>query len=89
MQIVKNDYTKEIDGMNVKLDELLDLCLEIQEQVNEEEFNGLWTYADTDEFITLLTPNERLVLLSQLQERAIVWLKGNLSKAKKKVKKRA
>lgn len=85
MQTVANDYTKQIDSMNVKLDELLNLCLEIQEQINEDEFNGLWTYADTDEFITLLSKAERLQLLNQLQDRIKNWLKDNLKKAKKKV----
>jgi hypothetical protein len=88
MQTVANDYTKQIDDMNVKLDELLNLCLEIQEQLDEDEFNGLWTYADTDEFITSLDKAQRLDLLSQLQNRVIVWLKGNFAKAKKKAKKK-
>ena len=79
------DYTKQIDEMYISLDDYLHLCKEIQEQINDEEsFNGLNTYADTDEFIASLNKSERLDLLSQLQNRLIVWLKANYKKAKRK-----
>jgi hypothetical protein len=80
------DYTRQIDEMKLKPDDYVCLCEDIQEQINEEEFNGVYTYADTDEFITRLSKEERLNLLSQLQNRLIAWLKTNLKKAKRKKK---
>jgi hypothetical protein len=78
------DYTKQIDEMQLKPDDYVWICEDIQEQINEEEFNGIYTYADTDEFITRLSKEERLNLLSQMQDRLIAWLKDNLKKAKRK-----
>ena len=78
------DYTKQIDNMALKPDDYAWICEDIQEQINNEEFNGLYTYADTDEFIASLSKAERLDLLSQLQDRLIVWLKANYKKAKRK-----
>jgi hypothetical protein len=80
----QTDYTKQIDEMQLKPDDYVWICEDIQGQINEEEFNGIYTYADTDEFITRLSKEERLNLLIQLQDRLIAWLKGNLKKAKRK-----
>lgn len=80
------DYKQQIDNMCLKPDDYVCLCEDIQEQINDDEFNGTYTYADTDEFITCLSKEERLNLLSQLQNRLVDWLKGNLKKAKRKKK---
>lgn len=80
-----NDYTKQIDDMCLTLDDYVHLCREIQEQINDvESFNGLNTYADTDEFIASLNKAERLDLLKQLQDRLIDWLKENYKKSRRK-----
>lgn len=86
MKPTQTDYTKQIDEMQLKPDEYVDLCEDIQEQINEDEFNGIYTYADTDDLISSLSKEERLNLLSQLQDRLIVWLKENYKKAKRKKK---
>jgi hypothetical protein len=80
------DYKQQIDNMGLKPDDYVWLCEDIQEQINSDEFNGLYTYADTDEFINSLSKEERLNLLSQLQDRLIAWLRDNLKKAKRKKK---
>jgi hypothetical protein len=54
------DYTKQIDDMALKPDDYVWLCEDIQEQINYEEFNGIYT----DEFINSLSKAERLDLLS-------------------------
>jgi hypothetical protein len=58
----QTDYTKQIDEMKLKPDDYVWLCEDIQEQINSDEFNGLYTYADTDEFINSLSKVLALML---------------------------
>lgn len=77
-ELIKKDF---------KPDESLWLLQEIQEQIQAEEFNGLYTYADVDDAITGLSATDRLSLLKILEGYITVWIKGNYAKAKKSSKK--
>ncbi len=79
-ELIKKDF---------KPDESLWLLQEIQEQIKEEEFNGLYTYADVDHAITRLSASDRLQLLKILEDYITVWIKGNYDKAKKSLKRKS
>ena len=79
-ELIKKDF---------KPDESLWLLQEIQEQIKEEEFNGLYTYADVDNAITGLSTTDRLSLLKILEDYITVWIKGNYDKAKKSLRRKS